>query len=317
MVELDDSATQHGAQDIEGLPPSVNVYRYKDMNDFCQVMSLERYRLNGPFRAAGNTRAQATDRSCEGRQGHLTMLPQTECTQSDHTIFIIEPSTFAHDFLNPLADLPFRSKISYSPETNLLVVKMPRPAHEQATRAFENMLKSALQPMALDRAIYCWGSTTLTGADGTTKEADGGWSPRRPPPRAPKRPSIVLEVGSSQNSAKLRRDAHYWVDPGKGQANMAITVKIHPTKPQINIDSWEWSFQSSRAIQHAHSTISKSESNILFDPNQPAPHLLIPFEFLFRREVKEPREGDVLLPTQELIEFATLVWEMQFENEPG
>ena len=183
MVELYDSATQHSPQDIEELPPSVNVYHYKDMDDFCRVISLERNRLYSSFRAGG---------SCEGRHDDLTTLPQ-----SDHIIFIIQPLTFAHDFLDPEADCPFRAKISFNPKTNILVVKMRSPAHEQAAESFTMMLILALEQMNLQHAISSWRSTTLTAEDGSVKEADGGWGPRRPPRGAPKRPSVVLEVASS------------------------------------------------------------------------------------------------------------------------
>jgi hypothetical protein len=299
MVELYDSATQHSPQDIEELPPSVNVYHYKDMGDFCRVISLERNRLYSSFRAGG---------SCEGRHDDLTTLPQ-----SDHIIFIIQPLTFAHDFLDSEADRPFRAKIFFNPKTNILVVKMRSPAHEQAAEAFTEMLILALKQRDLHNMIFSWRSTTLTAEDGSVKEADGGWGPRRPPRRAPKRPSVVLEVASSDTPGKLRRDAQYWVDPEKGQANMAIGVKVHGKKPQISIEQWEWSSELSRPIQTSCLTITRSDGKILFDPDQPTAQLLIPFHLLFRRPAENNGERDIVLATQELVEFATLVWDMQFD----
>jgi hypothetical protein len=306
MARPYDSGTQHGPQDIEGLPSSVNVYHYNNMDDFCRVISLERSRLYSSFRAAqGNY---------EGRQDNL---PQTEGTQSDHIIFIIQPSTFAHDFLDPLADRPFHDRISFNPRTNLLVVKMPLPAHEQAAVAFDDTLKSALQERGLQNAIFSWRSTTLTAEDGTRKEADGAWGPRRTPRGAPKRPSVVLEVASSETSGKLRRDCHYWVDPARGQANMAFGVKVHARIPKITIEQWEWNSQASRPIENQHLTITKSRSDgkVRFDPEQATPQLLIPFHLLFRRQAENHRERDIVFSTQELVELATLVWELQFENE--
>lgn len=314
MVELDDSAMQHSPQDMEELPPSVKVYHYKDIDDFSQVISLEIDRLYGFLRAERNTRARASG-SCEGRQDHVITLPQTEGTQSDHVIFIIEPLAFARDLLNIGDHNPCHAKISYNPATNILVVKMPEATHEQAAIAFDDMLKLALKPLGLEREILSWGAARLTAADGTSKEADGGWSPRRPPRGAPKRPSMVLEVGSSETSAKLRRDAHYWVDPARGKADMAIGVKVYAKKPQITIDQWEWNSQLSRPIQKAHLTIMKSHGKVYFDPDQPTPQLLIPFDLLFRRPAENNKERDIVVPAQELVEFATLVWEMQFENE--
>jgi hypothetical protein len=39
MFEFNDSAIEHGRQDIEGLSPSVKAYRYSGMDDFCQEHS--------------------------------------------------------------------------------------------------------------------------------------------------------------------------------------------------------------------------------------------------------------------------------------
>ncbi|KAJ5312645.1 hypothetical protein N7508_003475 [Penicillium antarcticum] len=314
MAELYDAATQHGPQDIEELPPSVKVYHYKGMDDFCRVVSLEHNRLYSSSRAAQCTRARAMGEICEGRHNHLITLPQTDGTQSDHIIFIIQPSTFIQDFLNPITGHRFHGRISFSPKTNILVLKMALPDHSQATLAFEDTLKMALQQIDLHHAIFSWGNARLTGGDGTIKEADGGWSPRRPPRGAPKRPSVVLEIASSETSAKLRRDAHYWVDPARGQANMAIGVKVFSTNPQITIEQWEWNSQHFRAIQKACLTITKFDGKIRFDPDQPTPQLLIPFHLLFRRAAENNRERDIVFPTQDLVEFATVVWEMQSEN---
>jgi hypothetical protein len=309
MAQPHDSASQHDPRDIEELPSSVNVYHYSSMYDFCQVISLERSRLYSSFPAAqGNY---------QGRQDNLISLPQTEGTQSDHVIFIIHPMTFVHDFLDSSADLPFHDRISFNPKNHLLVVKMPVPAHEQAAMGFDHTLISALQERGLQNAILSWRSTTLTAEDGTTKEADGGWGPRRPPRGAPKRPSVVLEVASSETPDKLRRDAHYWVDPAKGQANMAFTVKVHTKIPQITIQQWEWNPEVSRPISKIDLTITKSNSDgkVYFYPDQPTPQLLIPFHLLFRRPAENHREHDIVFGTQDLVEFATLVWDMQFQNE--
>jgi hypothetical protein len=313
MVEFDDSTTQRSPQDMEELPPSVNVYHYKDIDEFYKVISLELDRLD--LRAEQNKRAWASG-SCEGRKDYVTTLPQTEGTQSDHVIFIIEPLDFARDFLNEADHHPWHVKrIGYNPATNILIAKMAEATHEEAAIAFDDMVKTALEPMGLKKAIQSWGTKKLIAADGTTKQADGGWSPLRPPRGAPKRPSVVLEVGSSETSAKLRRDAHYWVDPARGQADMAIGVKVYAKKPQITIEQWEWNTQRSRPVQTARLTITKSKGKVYFDPDQPTPQILIPFDLLFRRPAENNRERDLVLSTQELVEFAIMVWQVQFEDE--
>ncbi|KAJ5493635.1 hypothetical protein N7463_009722 [Penicillium fimorum] len=309
MAQPHDSASQDDLHDIEELPCSVNVYHYSSMDEFCRVISLERSRFYSSFPIAqGNYK---------GRQDNLIGLLQTEGTQSDHIIFIIHPVAFENDFLDSSTDLPFHDRISFNPKNHLLVVKMPVSAHEQAATGFNDTLKSALQERGIEKTILSWGSTTLTAEDGTTKEADGGWGPRRPPCGAPKRPSVVLEVVSSETPAKLRRDANYWVDPAKGQANIAFTAKVHAKIPQITIQQWEWNSEVSRPIRKTDLTITKSKSDgkVYFIPDQTIPQLLIPFHLLFRQPADNHRERDIVLGTQDLVEFATLVWDMQFQNE--
>ncbi|KAJ5938930.1 hypothetical protein N7466_002064 [Penicillium verhagenii] len=301
MAELYDSATHQDPRDIEELPASVNTYHYTNMDDYLRIILSERQRLYRSF--------PATSGSDEKRQDE-----QTEGTQTDHIIFIIEPLTFAHDFLNSESQRPFHDKLSFDPNRHILVVKMPCKAHEQLAVAFDDMLKISLQPMGLHRAIFSWHSTTLTAQDGSIKEADGGWSPRRPPRGALKRPSVILEVASSETAAKLRLDAHYWVDPARGQANIAIGVKVHVKKPHITIEVWEWDDRFSRPTRTQYLAITKSDEKIRFDPN-PNPQIMIPFHLLFRRPAENIRERDIVFATQDLVEFATMVWDMEFDYE--
>ncbi|CAG8410405.1 unnamed protein product [Penicillium salamii] len=313
MVEHCDSVTQHGPQYIEDLPSSVSVYHYSGMDDFCRLVSLQRSRLYRSFYTAENQRARNTNGN-EGPEDDLDMSPQTEGTQSNHIIFIVEPSTFFRDF-DLLADRPFHDRISFNPKTSILVVKIPLPTHHQAVAAFDETLKWALGQMGLHRALLSWGSSTLTGGDGTIKEPDAAWGPRQPPRCASKTPSLVLEVAMSETSAKLRRDAQYWVDPTRGLAGMAIAVAVHAKKPQITIEQWEWNSQLSRLIQGSSLAILKSDGEVRFHPDRPTPQLLIPFHLLFRRPAEGDKERDIVFGTQELVEFATLVWDMQFDNK--
>jgi hypothetical protein len=318
MVELYNDATQDGPRNIEELPPSVNVYHYKGIDHYCRVVSLERDRLHSFFSDPQDIRAQAISGSCDRRQEDMVTLPQmegaqSEDTQSDHIIFIIQPSTFTQDFLE--SEPPLRTKLSFDPKTNILTVRMPLSAHEGAIRAFEWQMYGVLEQMGLQTKIEPWGSGRLTGADDSIKEPDGGWGPKRPPRGVPRRPSVVLEVASSQIPGKLRRDCKYWVDPAKGQAEMAIGVKIDPNNPRITISQWQWSVPSSRPIETSELTITRSDCQVDFNTNQPIPQLLIPFRLLFRRQAVEDRERDIVFGVQELTVIATTVWDKQFKNE--
>ncbi|KAJ6128165.1 hypothetical protein N7471_009382 [Penicillium samsonianum] len=80
MFEFNDSALEHGRQDIEGLSPSVKAYRYSGMDDFCRIISLEHDRLYRSFRIGRKAKARASGASWEGRKDHSITLPQAEDT---------------------------------------------------------------------------------------------------------------------------------------------------------------------------------------------------------------------------------------------
>ncbi|KAJ5955955.1 hypothetical protein N7501_010234 [Penicillium viridicatum] len=83
---------------------------------------------------------------------------------------------------------------------------------------------------------------------GNWKRPDWGWGPIRRCD-GPKRPGVVVV---SENATKLRNDAVMWVDPVKGQANMAITIKVDHTNPRFTLDTYEWNSRT----QCAHVTQS-------------------------------------------------------------
>jgi hypothetical protein len=328
MSGLNESAIQHDLQDIEGLPPSVKVYHYNCMDDFCRIIFFENDRLYGS--SGPKTQDRASGASYEEPKDHSITLPPIEDTkntlddsydwdnddESEHLIFIIEPTTFEHDFLDSDLLLRVNARIFFNPKTKVLVVKMASPVDREAALIFHDMVEEALEPMGLKNAIQSWGSTIMVATDGTKKQADGGWGPQRPPSAAPRRPALVLEVSNSRSYAKLHRDVQYWVDPEKQEANVAIGISLHRNKPEITIDQWECSPGISQPIQKAHFIIGeRSNSQVYFNSETPLPQLVIPFQLLFRRPVENNREHDLVIATRELVEFATMVWDMQFKNE--
>lgn len=246
MFELNDSTIEHGSQDIEGLSPSVKAYRYSGMDDFCQIILIEENRLYGSFlpQMEGTLQSGSAQEPMHIRTFHRSRFiddcnrqnilgerdntkntpdedysPEKE-NHSEHLVFLIEPTTFEHDFIN--SDPPVRTITFFNPKTKILIVKLPGPGHEQAIREFEGMLKLALVPMGLASKYKAWGSTGMVAIDGTRKQADGAWGPQKPPRHAPRRPTVVMEVANSESYAKLRRDSQYWIDPERQEANVAI-----------------------------------------------------------------------------------------------
>ncbi|KAJ5855571.1 uncharacterized protein N7529_009515 [Penicillium soppii] len=61
------------------------------------------------------------------------------------------------------------------------------------------------------------------------------------------------------------------------------------SKPKINIDRWEWSSERSRPIKKSYLAITKSDGQIVLEPDQPPP--LIPFDVLFQRSAENNKNA--------------------------
>ncbi|OQD64377.1 hypothetical protein PENPOL_c007G03843 [Penicillium polonicum] len=145
----------------------------------------------------------------------------------------------------------------------------------------------ALRPMGLNKAaILRYGGASINVGGANEKQPDCGWGHRRPPHGVANRPSAVLEVGLSEPETQLRNDARMWVDPTRGEANMAITIRFNRRKPMITIQTWEWDSNSQRAPVAQFCVVEKNGDNITVLQHP----LTIPFDLLFRRPPSIPRD---------------------------
>ncbi|KUM59281.1 hypothetical protein ACN42_g7850 [Penicillium freii] len=269
---------------LDDLPPSTNRYTYEGKEQLHQILKIEYDRL-GPF-------------------------PQSEPSKSnleisEYFVIFIDPSSFDQEFLlpDPIAGL----RLFYNAALHTLILRMSTPEHSRVAGALHTAISIALLPMELDEAIQVYGGVNVPVGNGNVKQPDGGWGPIRHTHGVPKRPGVVVEVGVSEPETKLRNDARMWVDPVRGEAKMAITVKVNPRKSQLKIDTWEWD----EGIRSPHATQSCVIER--FGDKTTVSHhpITIPFEYIFRRCLDIPREADIRLEKQRLINMATSVWAAQ------
>lgn len=163
--------------------------------------------------------------------------------------------------------------------------------------------------MGLHEFITAFGRTTISPGEEKAKQANDGWGPRRPPPGYPRhKPTVVLEVGVSESSAKLQRDVQFWLNPEQGQANLVITCKMDRKMPIIMIDTWERAENTAiRRSQHVQLSINK-DSKVIKKTDD---HLTISFVHLFRRQPDGPDEKDIILDEGCLEYIARTIWENQ------
>lgn len=271
---------------LDDLPPSTNRYTYEGKEQLHQILKIEYDRLGpSPYPQADPSE------------------PNLEI--SEYFVIFIDPSSFNQEFLlpDPIAGL----RLLYIAALHTLILRMSTPEHSQVAGELHAAVSLALLPMGLNKKIQVYGGVNVPVGNGNVKQPDGGWGPIRHTRGIPIRPGVVVEVGVSESETKLRNNARMWVDPVRGEANMAITVKVNRRKPQIKFNTWEWD----SGVQRPHVTqsciIERSGDKTTVSQYS----ITIPFQHIFRRSPEIPRETDIRLEKQDLIDMATSVWAAQ------
>ncbi|KAJ5958617.1 uncharacterized protein N7479_005767 [Penicillium vulpinum] len=184
--------------------------------------------------------------------------------------------------------------------------------HHTVVRAFDLAIDDVLRPMGMDEKVLTYAGVDID-VDGISKQPDWGWGPRRPPLGQPRRrPTVVIEVAMSETRAKLHRDVELWVDPERGNMNIAFTVKVNRNCAIITIGKWEWDYANNQARMSQEIEIHKNEAGDHVTVSG-AP-LIIPFNLLFLRYAIPPKETDLTIKGEKFEYIADLVWELQFAD---
>ncbi|KAJ5196191.1 hypothetical protein N7449_006670 [Penicillium cf. viridicatum] len=185
---------------------------------------------------------------------------------------------------------------------------MTTTEHAQVTMALNTEIILILHSMGLSRAFQGYGRVDVDVGNGSMKRPDWGWGPIRRC-GGPKRPGVVVEVGVSETATKLRNDARGWMDPVTGQANMAITIKVDRTNPRVTLDTYEWNSRTQRAHVTQSCVIEETSTKVTVSQYS----ITIPFHYMFKRSPEIPKETDIRLEKQNLIDMASFVCATQEE----
>lgn len=245
---------------MENLPPPVSLYIYQESQQFRRILDYETTR----FRNLNYTLATL----------HRDTLQPATDDNSNYIVFLIGPSSFKHEILHRNNQGPLGFLYEYDPITKILIIKMTTREHRCAARALNPLIEAALRGMELDLKFESFAGVKVSvGANEKVKVPDEGWAPLTNAHEAPNRPAVVLEVDVSETETKLCDDARMWVDPARGQANIAITIKIQRDQPLVKIDKWEWNVVTRRPQVNHHIEIAGGGGTVAVS-GEP---LLIPF----------------------------------------
>ncbi|KAJ5704573.1 hypothetical protein N7536_000262 [Penicillium majusculum] len=85
---------------------------------------------------------------------------------------------------------------------------------------------------------------------------------------------------------------------------MAITFKVDRKKHQVKMETWEWNSNVPNPHLFQSCVIEKTGDKITVSQYP----FTIPFNYMLQRPAKYPRETDVQLEKQHLINVAASVW---------
>ncbi|CAI7580184.1 unnamed protein product [Penicillium glandicola] len=232
---------------------------------------------------------------------------------NEYVVFYIDQATFERDFLEGDG---IHVLYTFNPIKKVLTVKMASRPHSLAPGALSMAIWTALLPMGLTDALDNYFGAKIEHPGGV-KVPDAGWGPKEPPQGHPYGPTVVLEIGFTESYAKLRRDVEMWVDPARGNASVALAMKINTKIPSIKLERVEWDTATEESQATQVIIMSKNESGQITISDSP---LVIPFEALFQRPPASPStpaspvEKDIEINEQALSRIASDIWRSQPEE---
>lgn len=130
-------------------------------------------------------------------------------------------------------------RMFYSADSRKLIVKLPKLPHETVSRGFESLIREEAKRQGVRQDLISKGSETIKQPP-YAKEADSAWGPRRQiPGRDDKWPTLVLEVGLSENLRRLHIDLKWWFSNSRGQVKVVLVVSIQRKEPKMVLERWE------------------------------------------------------------------------------
>ena len=193
-------------------------------------------------------------------------------------------------------------RLTHYVDWDILILKVPTAEHETAHRNFGKELMASVMGMGLRREFWGLGVTTFKTLR-VSKEGDSAFKPRSIRPREADWPTIVIESGWF---AKLRRDAHIWLENSRGDVKIVLLFSIGRTTRTMIIEKWE-----NRAVPANTTQTPTQIQEITIDSNSNTVNgapLTLEFQKIFLRQAGQ-LEHDFTFTAQDLSAFATNFWD--------
>ncbi|KPM42509.1 hypothetical protein AK830_g4047 [Neonectria ditissima] len=200
-----------------------------------------------------------------------------------------------------------RFRFHYAP-TKALIITIPTGIHERLHLELWDTIRDAIVYMGLRASC---GQSDSSGGPKPERHYPGAW------------PTLVVEVGYSQTLQGLRNKMRWWFTASGHQVKIVLIAKLELRTREITIEKYIEAPAQSRpgatttraaAIRELEPTCTQAIT-ITEDPTRPMSYnvtreaLRLEFHLLFLRQPRQG-EGDIVINTQELQEYAGEVWHM-------
>jgi hypothetical protein len=203
-------------------------------------------------------------------------------------------------------------RLTHYVDWDILILKVPTAKHERSHRKFSQKLTIRAAMMGLEDEFDSLGATTFK-TPRVSKEGDSAFKPLSIRPYDTDWPTIVLESGWSESLARLRIDAHNWLEKSKGDVKIVLLISISRTTRTMIIEKWEnRPVPANRPATRSNATqIPTKIQAITIDSNSNTANgapLTLEFRNIFLRQAVPPLEHDFTFTGQDLLAFATVFW---------
>jgi len=171
------------------------------------------------------------------------------------------------DIMKHIEDRGYKGvRYEWHGDLDVLIVKVPTKAHENAAAQFGDEISFTARAMGLpliERKLF--GAATFQAAAGTPRK-QGDWSmmPRNFRPNPGDFPTIVIEVGFSETLQKLRNDARLWFSMSGNDVKIVILIAVRAASNRIIIEKWTLGPVPAhrRRMRHTPAQIPHAEQSI-------------------------------------------------------
>ncbi|KAE8370462.1 hypothetical protein BDV27DRAFT_169023 [Aspergillus caelatus] len=203
-------------------------------------------------------------------------------------------------------------RLSYFPDIQTLIVKVPSREHEKAHVTFGGRMSRKVFMMGVGVLEFQGlGATRYTGSTASTKESDSSWTNDLLRPRS--FPMLVIEAGVSESMRRLWADAAWWMANSNGLVNIVLLIKVTKNRRKIDIEKYIPTRALPTRARPAPEYKPLKVSTIRIDPGVNPPRiqgapLRLEFEKVIGRRPNPPLEKDFVFTAAELLEWARYVF---------